>query len=544
MIRIDIRPAVSAVLLAAVLSYVGCTTEPAEAPSSAPSRHSPGPAPASPVADAAQPDKTAEGQSANPLANLGNPAAVLIISGEQEGYLEPCGCTADQVGGLIRRYDFVERVHKQNWPAALVELGTLIKDPAGARGGFEQSKYKFDYALKALTLLNYDAIALSAQDLKLGVGEALGFFDNNLQGKHTKLVVANVEPDTAFQKLFAKSIVVPAGPVKLGVTAVIEPETLQKLADSDKDVWLPVIKRPEEVLPGVLQELESKSNYQVLLVQGGPALATRLAEAYPGFDVVVATSEAVDPINEPEMHNGGKTMLVSVGKKGKYVGVVAFEPKAAQPMRFQLVTLDKKFDAPESPMKHLIEDEFRGSLKAARVVEQFVRHDFVNGAPGAIFLGAKQCEECHPRTFEFWSGTNHADAFDALLGDPKPNTAFDAECVSCHTTGFEFRSGWRSEAETPHLAGNQCENCHGPASRHAAEPDNVEFRKLLKVTAEQAEKNNLCYKCHDEDNSRNFDFKKYWRQIAHNKLDKYSDPKVHRVTKPKTASTRSTSNAP
>ena len=51
----------------------------------------------------------------------------------------------------------------------LIELGTLIKDPAGARGGFEQAKYKFDYALKALNLLNYDAIALSDQDLKVGV---------------------------------------------------------------------------------------------------------------------------------------------------------------------------------------------------------------------------------------------------------------------------------------------------------------------------------------------------------------------------------------
>src|SRR5262249_43482094 len=151
------------------------------------------------------------------LANLGNPAAVLIVSGEQEGYLEPCGCSAEQFGGLIRRYDFIERVHNQKWATALVELGTLIKDPAGARGGFEQSKYKFDYALKALALLNYDALALSAQDLKVGVAEALGFFDNNLQGKHTKIVVANVEPDTTYKGIFATSVLVSAGQIKLGI---------------------------------------------------------------------------------------------------------------------------------------------------------------------------------------------------------------------------------------------------------------------------------------------------------------------------------------
>ena len=61
------------------------------------------------------------------------------------------------------------------------------------------------------------------------------------------------------------------------------------------------------------------------------------------------------------------------------------------------------------------------------------------------------------------------------MHDPKPNTIYDAECVTCHTTGFEYNSGWESEAATPYLKGNQCENCHGPASKHIAEPDNVEY---------------------------------------------------------------------
>ena len=49
---------------------------------------------------------------------LGKPAAVLVITGEQDGYMEPCGCSEDQEGGLIRRYDLVERLHQRNWPTA------------------------------------------------------------------------------------------------------------------------------------------------------------------------------------------------------------------------------------------------------------------------------------------------------------------------------------------------------------------------------------------------------------------------------------------
>ena len=226
-----------------------------------------------------------------------------------------------------------------------------------------------------MKLLKYNALALSAEDLKVGVGEALGLFDNGL-GDTTKIVVANVEPDAVFQKVFQPSLIVAAGPVKLGVTAVIDPESLQKLNDPDKDALLPMIKSPDAVLPGVLTELEAKSDFQVLMVQGTPELAHRLAKAFPGFDVVVATSQADDVLNrEAEMLNDGKTMLVTVGKKGKYVGLVGFYPDESPRLRFLLVTLNKQFDDPATPMKSLIQDEYRGMLKAADVVANFLRHD-------------------------------------------------------------------------------------------------------------------------------------------------------------------------
>src|SRR5688500_1185598 len=38
------------------------------------------------------------------------PAATLILSGEMRGYLEPCGCTAGQHGGLGRRADLIKKL--------------------------------------------------------------------------------------------------------------------------------------------------------------------------------------------------------------------------------------------------------------------------------------------------------------------------------------------------------------------------------------------------------------------------------------------------
>ena len=542
--RIDFRAWSSVALFALVLAYAGCSANPTDTPPAVVPKTeavAPKSAPSSPA------EQPVPGSRSNPeviLSSLGNPAAVLLVSGEQDGYMEPCGCSEDQEGGLIRRYDLVERLHKRKWPTALFDLGSLMKDPSSARGGFEQAKYKFDYAIKALKLLKYDALALSAEDLKVGVDEALGLFDNGL-GDATKIVVANVEPQEVFKNLFQRSRVATAGPVKLGVTAVIDPESLQKLNDPNINAGLPVIKSPDEVLPAVLTDLEAKSDYQVLMVQGTPELAQRLAKSFPGFDVVVATSAFDDVLSrEAEMVNDGKTMLLSVGKKGKNVGLVGFYPDQSPRLRFLLVTLTKQFDDPATPMKSLIQDEYRGMLKATEVVANFPKHNYVSGAPGATFVGAQMCKNCHPNTYEFWSKTNHAHAFKTLKNDKKPNTIFDAECVSCHTTGFEYNSGWQSEAATPHLAGNQCENCHGPGSKHVADPKNAEFRKLITVKAEQAKQNGFCERCHDAENSRQFDFAKYWDKIEHNGLDAYDDPKVQKGINAAVPQSKPTQNPP
>jgi hypothetical protein len=100
--------------------------------------------------------------------------------------------------------------------------------------------------------------------------------------------------------------------------------------------------------------------------------------------------------------------------------------------------------------------------------------------------------------------------------------------VSCHTTGFEYTSGWSSPERSKHLEANQCENCHGPASKHVADPDNPAFLKPMHLTAAQADRNRLCVRCHDEDNSPHYNFDKYWKRIDHTGLDDYKDPETHK----------------
>jgi hypothetical protein len=104
---------------------------------------------------------------------------------------------------------------------------------------------------------------------------------------------------------------------------------------------------------------------------------------------------------------------------------------------------------------------------------------------------------------------------------------FDPECVTCHTTGWQtqevvpYVGGFRSAEETPHLVANGCENCHGPGSKHVAAEQaadavlQVQWRKTMQLTADRAQENLCETACHDQDNSPNFSFIKYWKEIAH-----------------------------
>lgn len=517
-----IRALASVSLLAAALLYVGCTGRDRE-PGTGKESTSKEVGKTSEVASKTKTSTTVPGNTM--FAGWPQPLAAIMISGEQLGYLEPCGCTEGQAGGLLRRYELAERIRDvQKWPLVLVDLGSLIKDPGSARGGPEQAKIKLNTALKALTLMGYDALALSPEDLKVGVDEAVGQI-LNLQGDKTRIVAANIVA-AGLEAKIVPFVKVQAGAIKVGITAVVDPSKIKALKDPSLDLL--TIKTIEETLPAILTELEKDTKSQVLLVQAAPEEAKKLALKYPGFDVVIGTSLYADPTKDAERVNDGKTLVLNVGQRGKYAGVVGIFDDATQPYRYERIALDKRLDGPAKPMKALIEDEFRDQLKTLKTVENFPRHAFVNGSRDASFLGAESCKNCHPNTFTRWSTTKHALAFQSLERDPKPNVIFDAECITCHTTGFEYTSGWKSPEATPFLKGNQCENCHGPGSRHASDPDNLDFRGAMKLTAEQADKTRLCLRCHDEDNSPHFDFAKYWGQVIHKSLDTYTDPKVHK----------------
>ena len=249
----------------------------------------------------------------------------------------------------------------------------------------------------------------------------------------------------------------------------------------------------------------------------------------------MATSSFVEAPLEPEILNEGRTRLISVGRKGQYVGVLGLYTTPDQKFRYQRVDLNQRYNCKTEAMRKLIDEDFQDALRQADVLSSYPRRAYVfaNNAPSdATFVGAETCKNCHPKTYEKWASTGHAKAYEALVSNPKRNREFDAHCVSCHTTGFEYLGGFTSLDATPHLKGNQCENCHGPGSKHAAAPDDAVLRVAMHRDKMDFDKNQRCMQCHSEDDSPHFDFATYWPKVIHNDLDDYTDPKVHRGLTP------------
>ena len=104
------------------------------------------------------------------------------------------------------------------------------------------------------------------------------------------------------------------------------------------------------------------------------------------------------------------------------------------------------------------------------------------------YIGDASCLDCHGPTHQAWGQTGHARAFESLKA---VNQQTNSSCLICHTVGYGTPLGFKDEATTPHLAGVQCENCHGPGASHIANIRDVSVRPKVTVAAE------VCGGCHN-----------------------------------------------
>jgi hypothetical protein len=439
------------------------------------------------------------------------PKLALVLTGEQLGYIEPCGCAGleNQKGGLRRRHTFLKQLENQGWPVIALDNGGLIR-----RFGRE-AEIKYRKTAEGLKTMGYKAIGFGTEDLKLPGGAlASAVVESELfVSANTSLFAANF----GFPQ---KYVVAEAGGMKVGVTAVLG-DHLQKQVNNNEVVFQPAKKALTEVVADLKK---AKCDLYVLLCYAGIDETEELAKAFPLFQVVVMAHGADEPPHESKKISGTETLLIEVGHKGMYAITLGLYDDKRTPLRFQRVPLDHRFaDSPEMDELMVNYQEELKELGWNGLGLRSAPH------PGGAFAGSKSCADCHDKEFAVWRQTPHAHATETLTL-AKPPRQFDPECISCHATGwnpqefFPYTSGYQSLKATPLLAGSGCENCHGPGAEHIAAENGGnqalqrKLREALHLTSIGASKEaqrDSCMRCHDLDNSPKFDFDTYWDKVKH-----------------------------
>ena len=183
----------------------------------------------------------------------GDPALAIVLSGEQNGFLEPCGCSETQSGGMARRADLFAQLEEKGWPVTAMDVGNFL------RKSRRQSELKFDAIFDSLTDLEYAATGIGPSEVNLGSTKLL---ERGLKEAPSndqivpQFVSANVtifnDPELG---AIHRTRVYEVNGVKIGVTGVIG-ESIKKsmLQTNQEEIQvLPV----EETLPQAVEELKA-----------------------------------------------------------------------------------------------------------------------------------------------------------------------------------------------------------------------------------------------------------------------------------------------
>jgi len=167
-----------------------------------------------------------------------------LVSGNESGYLAPCGCSWPQLGGIGRRAEVIARSNKEWSPVLSLSNGDLVN------GFRRQDEIKFQILMEAMKVMGYVAHNVGANDLALGL-ETLKAFPSE-EGYPT-LISANVF-DRQGQSLFEPYVML-GKEKRVAIVGIMCARFAQELRHLGSGF---VLKSPEEVLHEVLREIRSR----------------------------------------------------------------------------------------------------------------------------------------------------------------------------------------------------------------------------------------------------------------------------------------------
>ena len=197
------------------------------------------------------------------------PELVIVLSGQMHGYLQKCGCSNPQKGGLERRYNFIESLKAKGWEVVGLDVGDLPR-PLPYSPTPDQTLTKYEFGMKALQLMGYKAIALGYQEMALPTLNGLSKYSLQKGNEYPRVVAANVAnkdgfPDAKGGSMIGEAEVITAkSGLKVGVVGLVGGEVVTKNVDKSVN-----FAPPGDAVKGVLADWKKAgTNVNVMLYQG------------------------------------------------------------------------------------------------------------------------------------------------------------------------------------------------------------------------------------------------------------------------------------
>ena len=455
-----------------------------------------------------------------------SPSVTLVLTGESVGYLEPCGCTIGQLGGIARRHTYLRNLQVNHRRLLLLDLGDL------SAGFGRQEQLKAETFVNAMNEMGYAAAAVGDRDVFLGLNHLA-----HLQREVAKfaMLCGNLirsKADGSTERLFPASTTVSAGiggprTLLVGLLSkeadelvqAIEPSLRvtdpskalrEAMGDVEQRPSFATVSRPwlhrrgQETTPNRAPSQTAQARHGLLTVaearsgdraeqnrgaagrasQGGRphsrAVRPEAREAVPGLIVVLAhmpqaeaaaLAQAV-PSVDFVLCGGDRVKPPSPKQVGKtWVVTCGAQGKYLVEVSFPwsrgVVAL-----RPDIATVAL-DDRYPDSSDMLAILDGYQaslkREQLLAKRPrnvfgnGMAYVGSRACAECHKEHFARWRGHRHAVAYQTLRRRKRHH---DPECVGCHVVGLDYASGFRNGQRTPDLAGVGCESCHGPGNLH------------------------------------------------------------------------------
>lgn len=406
--------------------------------------------------------------------------ATLIYSGNLDGELEPCGCTAEgDLGGIRRRATVLQGLRNAHPDLFVVSAGGLLSGMAA------NGRLTNEYILKGFAVLAYDAIGLQWNDLQYGAEflqqSSLPWVASNWRDKH-----------------FPHQRQVRHGALAATFFAWLDPRTApqQGMKGDHREV---------DDDTAALTEAVARAKRDGGLTVVTTTLALKDAERIlPMKDIDVLLIHAnYETYGEPQLR--GKTLVLQPGSRGMRLGRVDLELDAQDKIaswHHQVIPLPKS--VPDDRRLRTWYADYTARIKENYAQLVALRKAQAKGE--TPFAGEEPCQFCHADAYAAWRKSRHAHAFSAL---EDVNKSFDPDCLQCHTVGFNKPGGFIDLEATSSLINVQCESCHGAGREH------VKSGGTKPVANAGWKPVEMCAQCHTQPHSPSFNFDKYWPHIAH-----------------------------